>query len=275
MPIGTPGENDHDEDTTDGTSVTFKSMTPVSAAPTWVWVHTATTAGTVVSHVLTGSNGWNVTWTEKATYEVAVIGIANDRVTLFYGEPSSSTAGALTVTTTGQTQSVFAIKVLEITGTDINSLVATNTQNGNGTSTSAATGTMSSWNSGAIALSALIIGSTTATITWETSPGTWTNVGADFTGSSPSRKYSHAYATTQDLTPTAGISSSLPWLMIAVELKPAGGSSGAVGELANGEGGLASGAGLAGGAGILARSMEKFDVICPRSRAAGFALQGA
>lgn len=117
------------QDTT--STLTSGSLTP-AASSLWVvfaeWTvewdvsHGPTTAPTLA---LSGTNGLNVTWVEQDTALFTPPGGSNfwERLSVFTGTPSSTTAGTLTLTatdnSTGTRWNISALEVFELTATGI------------------------------------------------------------------------------------------------------------------------------------------------------------
>ena len=97
--------------TVDTDTYTTASVTPLSGQLVLAAVHSAMSVGTDTIPTLSGTNGWNVTWTQVATVDYRTSGNER-RVTLFRGVPSSGTAGTLTTafsaTQVGRTLSVIS-----------------------------------------------------------------------------------------------------------------------------------------------------------------------
>lgn len=117
--------------TNDGTSVSTASISPTPGVPYFI---TVLSYGNVTP-VVTGTNGWNVSWPligGDSNGEITIPGDAAFRLNCYIGIPSSSAAGVLTATGDGSTISIcmHVIKTdASITGTivqsEANALTAT------------------------------------------------------------------------------------------------------------------------------------------------------
>ena len=91
------------------------SFTPVSGSLYYlfIWGGKATTPDIPT---VTGTNGWNATWTNEASVTFATIASPTKRLTAFSGVASSSTAGVFTVDFAGTTQLGIAWSLIQVTG---------------------------------------------------------------------------------------------------------------------------------------------------------------
>lgn len=110
---------------TDATTFANTSTTPVSGRLYLVSV-VNTKATTPDAPTLSGTNGFNVTWTQIATVLFNTIASPTQRLTLFWGIASSNTAGVITSSYGGNTQTGFNQFIDEVTGFNATTPVTAN-----------------------------------------------------------------------------------------------------------------------------------------------------
>jgi hypothetical protein len=99
----------------DATTFSNTSITPTSGRLYIVCV--VNSKGTTPdTPTLSGTNGFNVTWTQIATITFNTIASPNARLTAFWGIASSSSAGVITSAYAGNTQTGFCQTIDEFTG---------------------------------------------------------------------------------------------------------------------------------------------------------------
>ena len=91
------------------------SYTPVSGALYYLFLHISK-ASTPDSPTVTGTNGWNATWTQEGTVTYNTLASPNRRLSLFSGVASSNTAGTFTVDFGANTETSVGWSLIKVTG---------------------------------------------------------------------------------------------------------------------------------------------------------------
>ena len=98
---------------TDATTYAGGAATPVANATYFVVSAARVTAGQTQTPTLSGTNEWNVTWTDRSAGGVLVNSLL--RLTVFSGVIGGSpTSGVLTADYTGQTQEAHVLGVFRV-----------------------------------------------------------------------------------------------------------------------------------------------------------------
>lgn len=193
------------------------NWTPISGEAVYILVGNRKGTGTADTPTLTGTNGWNVTWTQVAT--ITTGGSTLNRATLFRGVPSSSVAGKLTADFGGTNQAQCGIVVVSCAGVD----QATNQGVVQSATDSAAV-------NGALAATLSGFGhADNATLLVGVARGTpsgFTVEDGSYTGYSVTggvTGFGAAIKIGNDTSPTATLTSGTNWAAIAIEIKAAAG----------------------------------------------------
>ncbi|KKK73343.1 hypothetical protein LCGC14_2894760 [marine sediment metagenome] len=194
-----------EDDTAGGTSWTTAIETPTSGELTIVACFSPGTP----THTLSGTNGWNVTWTERVTHSAN-----NGRITIFTGIPDSSTAGTLTITVSVSV-TAFMIRASRWTGVDTTSPFV-QTGIGDGTLALAQLDSpLAAFAVGSVSYLAVRYNTSAAVFTAE---GSWALLGSRSEHSGPSGSSIDAWLNAEDTTPTITNDADKDWAIIGVEI---------------------------------------------------------
>ena len=216
----TPTLNFRESTTTDGTSWQTNSQTPV-AAPTIVAVSSSKSTSSSEEPALTGTNGWNVSWTKVGSWYSADCA---ERLTLFRGTPSSTVAGTLTATFASETFLGFTIEAVSWADSAVEASLLGTPDDGNSSGGNAnAVAGITVAGGGAATYLFLTILATSRTFTPEAS---WTKLGTEEDRGTPGRSTVSFWIGSEDTSPTASWDgAACDFNAVAVEVMAPAGST--------------------------------------------------
>lgn len=218
------GSNPGKEDLTSAaSSFTFPasgSWTPVNGELVLVAVGNRKGAGTADTPTVTGTNGWNVTWTQVDTQLHG--GNTLNRQTLFRGVASSGTAGTFTVDFAGVNQAQCGVVVVSFSGVDqATSQGIVQSAKNSGSLNGALAATLAAF--GDAGNATYLCGNARGTPSGFTPEGSFT--GYSVTGGV--QGIAAEWLASNDTSPTGTLTSGSNWAAIAVEIKAStGGATG-------------------------------------------------
>lgn len=203
------------DSTTTASSYTSGSLTPIAGQPTLILVTWRKATAADAISTFTGTNGWNVTWTQIVGGLVG--GSTLSRGMLYRGTPSSGVAGTLTATF-GASQLQCSMLPLSFSGVDAasNEGVVQSAIN-QGTTGGALSATLSAFGhaSNATVLFGFARGTPTA---FSAESGSWTSttILGGVNGSVGT------WLPSNDTSPTGTLTGGVNWACVGVELRASG-----------------------------------------------------
>ena len=200
--------------TTDNPTLTSSTNTPVNGAAYVVTVASRITSGAPAAPTLSGTNGWNVTWTQRQTQQEGIS--PNDlRITVFDGVASSGTAGTITASWGVTDQQNMALEIVRLPDADTSAIQGQTPSGSTGDNLEEPNGTLAAFGNSSNTAYFAMAQRTNGTIVADAG---WTELGNEYAAGGQALTFGSIYQETDaDLTPSA-VSGGF-WCAIACEIE--------------------------------------------------------